>query len=147
MCTHKYTCVYIYIYIYRERERDRYRYRYISHGARETTCTPNLPTNIPPTNIARLKLSGKFPMGLKIPPLKIKITPESNKPSEIHNVSTRIGRTSFWCAQVVRSANSCFVITVLRSRDSRHRVSGTCKQGTLQVAGGHGSGGACFFYV
>ena len=31
--------------------------------------TPNLPTNIVPTNIAWLKLSGKFPMGLEIPPL------------------------------------------------------------------------------
>ena len=30
---------------------------------------PNLPTNITPTNIARLKLSGKSPMGLGIPPL------------------------------------------------------------------------------
>ena len=41
-------------------------------------CTPNLHTNIIPTNIARLKLSGKFPMGLEIPPLRIKITLESN---------------------------------------------------------------------
>ena len=31
--------------------------------------TPNPPTNIVPTNIARLKLSGNFPMGLGIPPL------------------------------------------------------------------------------
>ena len=31
--------------------------------------TPNLPANIVPTNIARLKLSGKSPMGLEIPPL------------------------------------------------------------------------------
>ena len=40
--------------------------------------TPNPPTNIVPTNIARLKLSGNFPMGLGIPPLKIKIALESN---------------------------------------------------------------------
>ena len=31
--------------------------------------TPNLPTNIVPTNIARLKLSGKSPMDVRIPPL------------------------------------------------------------------------------
>ena len=31
--------------------------------------TPNLPTNITPTNIAWLKLSGKFPVGLEISPL------------------------------------------------------------------------------
>ena len=40
--------------------------------------TPNLPTKIIPTTIARLKLSGKFPMGLEIPPLTIKILLESN---------------------------------------------------------------------
>ena len=32
-------------------------------------CTPNLPTNIVPTNNAWLKLSGKFPMDMRIPPL------------------------------------------------------------------------------
>ena len=32
-------------------------------------CTPNLPTNIIPTKIAWLKLSGKSPMGLRIPAL------------------------------------------------------------------------------
>ena len=35
--------------------------------------TPNLPTNIIPTNIAWLKLSGKLPMGLGIPPLLMNI--------------------------------------------------------------------------
>ena len=40
--------------------------------------TPNLPTNIAPTNIAWLKLSGKSPMGLGISPLKFKIVLESN---------------------------------------------------------------------
>ena len=40
--------------------------------------TPNPPTNIIPTNIAWLKLSGKFPMSLGIPPLKFKIMLESN---------------------------------------------------------------------
>ena len=38
----------------------------------------NLPTNIIPTNIAWLKLSGKFPMDIRIPPLKIKIMLESD---------------------------------------------------------------------
>ena len=31
--------------------------------------TPNLPTNIVPTNIAWLKLSGRSPMDMRIPPL------------------------------------------------------------------------------
>ena len=39
---------------------------------------PNLATNITPTNIAWLKLSGKSPMGLGISPLWIKIMLESN---------------------------------------------------------------------
>ena len=43
-----------------------------------SNSTPNLPTNIVPTNIARVKLSGKSPMGLGIPPLRIKIMLESN---------------------------------------------------------------------
>ena len=34
---------------------------------------PNLPTNIIPTKIARLTLSGKFPTGLGIPPLTLNI--------------------------------------------------------------------------
>ena len=37
--------------------------------AKSNYITPNLPTNIVPTNIAWLKLSWKFPMGLGIPPL------------------------------------------------------------------------------
>ena len=57
------TCVCIYIYIY-------------TH----TCMCINVPTNITPTNIARLKLSGKSPMGLGIPPLKIQIMFESNPP-------------------------------------------------------------------
>ena len=40
--------------------------------------TPNLPTNIVPTNIAWLKLSGKSSMDMRIPPLEIKIMLESN---------------------------------------------------------------------
>ena len=42
--------------------------------------TPNPPTNIVPTNIAWVKLSGKFPMDMRIPPLYIKIVLESNPP-------------------------------------------------------------------
>ena len=42
--------------------------------------TPNLPTKIVPTNIARLKLSGKSPMDVRIPPLQIKIMLESDPP-------------------------------------------------------------------
>ena len=38
----------------------------------------NLPTKITPTKIAWLKISGKFPMHMRIPPLHIKITFESN---------------------------------------------------------------------
>ena len=45
---------------------------------REATCTPNLSTGIIPTKIAWLKLSGNFPMGLGVPPLKLKILLESN---------------------------------------------------------------------
>ena len=39
---------------------------------------PNLPTNIIPIKIARLKLSVKFPMDMRIPPLIIKIMLVSN---------------------------------------------------------------------
>ena len=55
--------------------------------------TPNLPTNITPTNIARLKLSGKFPMGLGIPPLYIKIMLESSPPKSTMLVG-RLGVTA-----------------------------------------------------
>ena len=44
-------------------------------------CIRPIPTNIIPTKIAGPKLSGKFPMGLGIPPLENKIMLESN-PSE-----------------------------------------------------------------
>ena len=42
--------------------------------------TPDLPTNIIPTNIARRKLSHKFPIDIRIPPLRIKIVLESSPP-------------------------------------------------------------------
>ena len=51
-----------------------------SRGSRDRkmALTPNLPAKIVLAQIARLKLSGKLPMGLGIPPLKIKILLESN---------------------------------------------------------------------
>ena len=44
----------------------------------QTSGRPNLLTKIIPAKIARLKLSGKFPIALGIPPLIIKIMHESN---------------------------------------------------------------------
>ena len=40
---------------------------------RPRSRTPNFPTNIIPTQIARLKLSWKSPMGLGIPHLKVRL--------------------------------------------------------------------------
>ena len=45
---------------------------------RHLQSTLNLPTNITPANIAWVKLWGKFPMGMRIPPLEFKIMLESN---------------------------------------------------------------------
>ena len=47
---------------------------------RSAAATPNLPTNIsyPYTKICRLNNSQKFPMDVRMPPLKIKILLESN---------------------------------------------------------------------
>ena len=42
------------------------------------SCTPNLPAKIVPTKIPWLKLSGKFPMDMRIPPRNIKIMLVSN---------------------------------------------------------------------
>ena len=66
-------CIYIYIYIYT------YMYTCI-YGIALSGCTPNLPAKIIPTKIARLKTSGQLPIGLRIPPLKSKIPPESHPP-------------------------------------------------------------------
>ena len=61
--------------------------------------TPNLPTKIIPTKIRLLNISWRFPMDMRIPPLKIKILLE-NKPSEIQNLSTEIGRSQLaWPAR------------------------------------------------
>ena len=65
-----------------------------------TACrTPNLPTKIIPTKIAGLKLSGKLPMGLGIPPLRIKIMIESNPLKSIILVRRL----------AVRKSNHCFL--------------------------------------
>ena len=45
-----------------------------------------------PTNIARLKLSGKFPMGLGTPPLRFKIMLESNPLKS----TMLVGRLGVW---------------------------------------------------
>ena len=70
-------CIYIYIYIYKALATTRSR-RPSSLAADESPVSPNLPTKIISTKIARLKTSRKSPMRLGIPPLKIKILLESN---------------------------------------------------------------------
>ena len=57
-----YICVYIYTYIH----------------IHTLQYAQSLPTNNLPAKIAWLEHSGKFPMGLKIPPLKFKILHEAN---------------------------------------------------------------------
>ena len=62
-----YVCMYVYIYIYI------YMLYFLFLDRAATllggSITPNPPTNIVPTNMARLKLSGKLPMDMIIPPL------------------------------------------------------------------------------
>ena len=76
-----YVCMYVYIYMSIDIT---YIYIYIY------LHTPNLP-NIIPTKIVRLKLSGKSPVDMRIPPLTFNIMLESNPLKSIH-VSTEIGR-------------------------------------------------------
>ena len=69
--------------------------------------TPNLPasTKIIPTKIARLKISGKFPVDMIIPPLTIKILLESNpRQSTILVRRLAVGRQGVgsFCKQVFR---------------------------------------------
>ena len=98
-----YRCMCVYIYIYICISLSKYVYIYIythihtysgmvqtSEGSvgdpfgstsirhASASHTPSLPTNIIPTQIARLELSGKSPMDMGIPPLNIKIMLESN---------------------------------------------------------------------
>ena len=65
--------------------------------------TPNLPTNITPIEIAWLKLSGKSPMDLGIPPLRIKIMLESNPLKSIMLVG-RLAVRSFLARASLRSS-------------------------------------------
>ena len=59
----------------------------------DVSGTPNIPTKNLPTKVRRLKISGKFPMGLGIPPLNnIKILLASNA-LKIRSLSTEIGRS------------------------------------------------------
>ena len=60
--------------------------------------TPNLPTKKLPTKIPWLKLSGKSPMGLGIPPRRIKILLESKPPKSRILVGTEIGCSPNTCA-------------------------------------------------
>ena len=61
--------------------------------------TPNLPTKILPTKIRWLKISGRFPTDMIIPPLKLKILLESNALKS--NLSTEIDRIIFMCIIIV----------------------------------------------
>ena len=65
-------------------------------------ATPNLPTKIVPTNIARVKHSGKSPMDMRIPPLRIKNVLESNLPKS----SMLVGRLGVVPAAIER-ASAC----------------------------------------
>ena len=74
-----YVCIYIYIYIH--------------------TCmcmSSPFPNTAPCANgvgLPQLNISGKAPMGSRIPPLTIKIMFESNHLKSTINLSTEIGRT------------------------------------------------------
>ena len=62
--------------------------------------TPNLPTDVIPTEIAWLTLSGKFPTDMRIPPIELKILLESNPPKAIilvRRLAVQSGkRTGLW---------------------------------------------------
>ena len=62
--------------------------------------TPNPPTNIIPTTIAWRKLSGRSPMGLGIPPLRIKMMLESNPRKSTTWVWTSVNLRVRACEQV-----------------------------------------------
>ena len=79
-------------------------------------ATPNLPANIIPTEICWLKLSGTFPMGLGIPPLKLKIMLESNPlrsrilvrrlavPPEERRIRGRLENPAGWLCGTLRAS-------------------------------------------
>ena len=66
-----------------------------SGRAAMSRTTENLPTNIIPTKMAWLKLSGKSPMALGIPPLNFKILLESNPLKSIMLVRILAVRSGF----------------------------------------------------
>ena len=78
--------------------------------------TPNLPTKIIPTKICRLIISGKVPMDMRIPPLKLQITLGSNPLKSTINLSTEIGRSS--CVRDGR-AHSALTGLQMESRNMR----------------------------
>ena len=88
------------------------------------SCTPHLPTNIIPTKIARFKLSGKFPMGLGMPPLKIKIMLESNPLKSIMLVRRlAVNFPSLWSA--ARDLLERRSVVVVRLKSLCHAVGAT----------------------
>ena len=66
--------------------------------------TPNLPTKIIPTKIAWLKLSGKYPMGMVIPPLNVRIMIESN-PLKSRILVWRLAVVILHCVAGIRNAS------------------------------------------
>ena len=98
MYIHTYICIYTYTYhnsMYASQPKQR---RGVAPPPRTgrrrlPNATPNPPTNIVPTSIARLRLSGSFPTGMRIPSLRIEIMLESNplKPTML------VGRLGVLC--------------------------------------------------
>ena len=89
MFTYTYKYIYIYIHIWHNDNNNYYYYYHHYHNNNNNNndiytrnvdvkehITPNLPTEIIP-KIPWLELSGRFPMGLGIPPLKFQILLES----------------------------------------------------------------------
>ena len=62
---------------------------------------PDIPAKNLPTKIARLKLSGKCPMGMRIPPLKLKIMLESS-PLKSRVLVRRLAVGRGWFGQSAR---------------------------------------------
>ena len=76
-------CAYIYIYIQRERESERRALEcYTDHCSKMIVANCRRPislyTKIIPTKVRRLRISGEFPVDMRIPPLEIRIPLESN---------------------------------------------------------------------
>ena len=79
-----------------------------------SAITPNLPTNITPTKIAGVKLSGNSPMGLGIPPLIINIMLESNPLKSI----MLVGRLAVlypvgWCCHIIITTTITIIIIIV----------------------------------